>query len=98
MKEDSKVLDIIVEELTEAKDTHAVPRRTLIKPDEGGPLTIFLFFLSTVCAPVLRDKVLNRFFYLLSTLYVPVLQEEYNSLHQTNQTSKNNILGVGPEK
>eukprot|EP00903_Cladosiphon_okamuranus_P010462 g9898.t1 len=35
MKEDSKVFDIIVEELTEAKNKHAVPRRTLIKPDEG---------------------------------------------------------------
>ncbi len=35
MKEDDKVLDIIVEELTEAKAKHAVPRRTLIKPDEG---------------------------------------------------------------
>lgn len=35
MREDSKVMDIIVEELTEAKDKHAVPRRTLIKPDEG---------------------------------------------------------------
>ncbi|CAM9092331.1 unnamed protein product [Pylaiella littoralis] len=35
MKEDSKVMDIIVEELTEAKNKHAVPRRTVIKPDEG---------------------------------------------------------------
>lgn len=35
MNEDDKVLDIIVEELTEAKAKHAVPRRTLIKPDEG---------------------------------------------------------------
>ncbi|CAN0451282.1 unnamed protein product [Scytosiphon promiscuus] len=35
MEDDSKVLDIIVEELTEAKAKHAVPRRTMIKPDEG---------------------------------------------------------------
>lgn len=35
MDDDSKVLDIIVEELTEAKEKHAVPRRTMIKPDEG---------------------------------------------------------------
>ncbi|CBN74882.1 DNA gyrase subunit A [Ectocarpus siliculosus] len=35
MNEDSKVMDIIVEELTEAKNKHAVPRRTMIKPDEG---------------------------------------------------------------
>ena len=39
MKEDSRVLDIIVEELTEAKNKHAVPRRTLIKPDEGEALS-----------------------------------------------------------
>lgn len=42
MKEDSKVMDMIVQELTEAKAKHAVPRRTLIKPDEGESLVFRL--------------------------------------------------------
>lgn len=44
MNEDSKVMDIIVEELTEAKNKHAVPRRTMIKPDEGDNVVLFFVF------------------------------------------------------
>lgn len=35
MTEDGKVMDLIVDELTEVKEKHAVPRRTMIKPEEG---------------------------------------------------------------
>lgn len=35
MTQDDKVLDLMMEELTEAKEKHAVPRRTMIKPEEG---------------------------------------------------------------
>ena len=35
MTHDDKVLEMMVEELSEAKEKHAVPRRTLIMPEEG---------------------------------------------------------------
>lgn len=35
MAEDDRVFDKIVEEVTALKAKHSVPRRTLIKPDEG---------------------------------------------------------------
>ncbi|CAM9675174.1 unnamed protein product, partial [Laminaria digitata] len=35
MTDDQSVYDVIVDELTQAKEKHAVPRRTMIKPDEG---------------------------------------------------------------
>lgn len=35
MTQDEKVFDLIVDEMTQLKNKHAVPRRSLIKPDEG---------------------------------------------------------------
>lgn len=49
MTEDHKVLDVIVEELTQAKEMHAVPRRTMIKPDEGEYRIVFRLLLLLLC-------------------------------------------------
>ena len=35
MTDDQSVYDVIVDEMTQSKEKHAVPRRTMIKPDEG---------------------------------------------------------------